>query len=605
MRAPLEFTAGYLFCGSGLGALGSDAAEIELDGRAVTFRNVGGIDFDPESCADFRMLTGAPALCADIARIRPRELRAFFGEVAPHFFKWSPPCKGASQLLSVASSQTAKYQAMNRLALAALRKVLAAWPRREERPLIIVVENVPSFRTRCAPVLQEMLRLLRRAGYEVDLRTHDLGEEGGLAQRRERFTLAARDRSRCPVPVELPPRRRLRGVGEVLGPLPWPDDPIAGSMHRLPGISWLNHVRLALVTPGGDWRDLPRRGEVVSLLRERGLWPSTRTTAEFRQLVEDQLGSPVAKGRDRREVHRRHPVQAWAEPGMTVSGPSGMGPGAIQDPRIIDAIAVGSGQRPGSTGVYAWGEPARTVIGSPWVSGGSAPASVADPRALDAIGIGQTAAGADGWKGRPGLFGVGDWQEPSPTVVGRATISGGHARAAVADPRALEQLGLGCTGRNGFYGVLTWGAPAGTVTGSLQVDNGPAAVADPRLAPPRLVIDLQLALQLLAEGWEVPRGALAPAILSPISGCWHRPLTTLELAVLQGLPWWLGDRPLLLAGRSDRRHRERIGNGIPVGGAEAWGRSVLEALARSAAGEVWRLCGGGQWVAPSDLGAVA
>jgi hypothetical protein len=94
----------------------------------------------------------------------------------------------------------------------------------------------------------------------------------------------------------------------------------------------------------------------------------------------------------------------------------------------------------------------------------------------------------------------------------------------------------------------------------------------------RLAIDLRLALQLLAEGWEVPAKALMPAIIGPWG--WHRPLTTLELAVLQGLPWVLEEEtpegivstPLVLAGSSGKRWRERIGNGIPVAGAEAWGR---------------------------------
>jgi hypothetical protein len=84
-------------------------------------------------------------------------------------------------------------------------------------------------------------------------------------------------------------------------------------------------------------------------------------------------------------------------------------------------------------------------------------------------------------------------------------------------------------------------------------------------------------------------------------------MTTLELAVLQGLPWSIeetqGDgavkrTALVLAGASDKRWRERIGNGIPVGGAQAWGRSILRALALSALGEVWSRSGGVRWVQP-------
>ncbi|SEU36913.1 DNA cytosine methyltransferase [Stigmatella erecta] len=650
------FTIGYLFSGSGLGALGSDAAEAKVGEHVAEFRNVGGIDFDAEACEDFRKLTGAPALCADIGRMRPRELRGFFGATAPRVFKWSPPCKGASGLLPTAMAATAKYQDMNRLALKALRKVLAAWRALEERPAIIIIENVPAFRRRCAAVLQEMNRLLKRAGYLVDERTHDLGREGGLAQERKRFTLVARHPVLCPVPVELPPPRRLRGVGEVLGALPWPDSPNAGRLHRLPRVEWLNAVRLALIPPGGDWRDLPKRGQVVEWLTARGHWPTGVDTGEFRKLVEEELGNPVEPSKARREVHRRHPVQEWEAPAPTVSGPGGaglsavedrrvaellpmrsdrqgtglarrngllgvgdwqspahtvigtaavsraQGNGAVADARVVEALALRADGRPGAAGVVEWTQPSGTVIGTSWVSGGSAPASVADPRPLEHLGLGQTADAAGSYSGRPGLMGVGVWTAPSPTVVANASVSGGNAQAAISDPRPgqrLEEIGLGCQCRAGVYGVLEWTAPSRTVTGSLQIDCGPGAVADPRHGrAPRPVIDIRLALQLLAEDWEVPRGALMPAILSPISGCWHRPLTTLELAVLQGLPDRMGDEPLMLAGNSDRRHRERIGNGIPVGGAAAWGRSLLEALLRAAIGETWRLCGGGQWVAP-------
>lgn len=60
---------------------------------------------------------------------------------------------------------------------------------------------------------------------------------------------------------------------------------------------------------------------------------------------------------------------------------------------------------------------------------------------------------------------------------------------------------------------------------------------------------------------------------------WHRPLTTLELAVLQGLPARLAaETPLTLAGRSQAKWRERIGNAVPVGAAEAVGRTMLMTL---------------------------
>ncbi|WAM23858.1 DNA cytosine methyltransferase [Myxococcus sp. NMCA1] len=641
-----EFTAGYLFCGSGPGALGNDMATVEVAGSTASWRNLGGVDFDEGCCKDYTYLTGAPSLCADIATLAPEKLRKFWGPRAPDMTKWSPPCKGASKLLPASMAATQKYQDMNQLMFHAAKLVLAAYPDRDNRPRLIVVENVPSFRTRCREVLGKTIRLLREAGYEVNVTTHDLGQEGGLAQSRERFTLSARDSRRCPVQVALPPYQGLRGVGEVLAPLPWPDDPHAGRMHRLPRVSWLNAVRLALIPPGGDWRDLPKRGHVVETLQQRGLWPTGMDTAAFRELVEEQLGNPVEASQKRREVHRRHPVQAWAAPSPTVSGPGGAGLCAVEDPRPLEALAmgaenparhtskyavqdwaaaartvtgaqqVGSGgpavadaravealamrkdARPGAAGVLHWTRPSATVIATSWVSGGSSPVSVADPRAVELLGLGQTADGAGSYAGRPGLFGVGDWRAPSPTVTGKATVSGGNAQASVADQR-VERLGLGCHGRNGFYGVIGWDTTAGTITGSMQLDNGSCSVADPRLPHPRVAIDIRLALQLLAEGWEPPKGTLAPAILSPLSGCWHRPLTTLELAVLQGLPHVHRGAPLVLAGNSDSVWREHIGNAIPVGGALAWGRVLLESLLRSELGEGWALRGDYWFDAPS------
>lgn len=558
------YTIGYPFGGSGLGASGSDAAVVTLYGESATFQSVGGIDFDAEACADFRHLTGAESLCADISKMTPEQLRAFWGPRAPDVVKGSPPCKAGSGLLPLEVAASDEYQAMNRLMLDFSRLLFAAYPRREDRPRLAGFENVPSLLsgTRARKVVDEMVLLWEGEGYLSDVRVHDLREEGGLAQRRRRLGIFFRDPVRCSSPVEMPLSRPLRAVGDVLGPLPWPDDARAGPMHRLPRLSWLNMVRLALIgvdwrdgrKPKWDWRDLPPRGQVVEWLCARGLWP-THVGVGGRQRLEEALVG-IAMGTDNAGRHtNKYAVQSWGEPGRTVIG----------------AVQLGSG----------------------------APC-VADPRALESLAEGATGTNAGAWNGRPGYRGVGPWEEPSATVNGSVSATGGQGMGSVADERVLEQLGLGCACRNGFYGVLPWDKISGTVTGSLQVDCGTAAVADPRALPPaRPVIALALALQLLAEGWEVPKGALAPAILAP-DNTWHRPITTLELARLQGLPPVLNGAPLVLAGRSDKRWREHIGNGIPRDAAEAWGRQLLEALLLSDMGHGFRLLGGELWVAPEQ-----
>ncbi|MBN8472355.1 DNA cytosine methyltransferase [Corallococcus exiguus] len=645
------FTIGYPFCGSGIGASGSDAAIVQVLGASATFRNMGGIDFDSEACADFELLTGARALCADVTKLTVDALRAFWGSRPPDVLKGSAPCKAGSGLLPLEVANTPEYQAMNELMVVFSELFFEAYPDPTTWPALAVWENVPSLLSakRAARAVDRMLKVWTSRGYLVDVRVHDLGKEGGLPQKRRRLAIIFRNPARCPVPVELPPEKPLRSVGDALGPLPWPDDPRAGPMHRSPRLSWANLVRLALIgidwrdgrAPKWDWRDLPPRGQVVPWLRARGLWPVDFGASEVAKLEEFLTGAPSQK---RNEVHRRQPVQPWAEPSPTVTGPGGAGLCGVQDARVAE-LALGHEPRPGAVGVTPWAEPSGTVTAAiratgsnvaasvadarvldsiaekragrpgfmqvgPWdapsatvtarteATAGQSMGAVADPRLLEGLAEGRTGDNAARWKGRPGYRQVVPFGDASPTISARTTATSGQGPGSVADERLLDQLGLGCECRNGFYGVLSWDKASGTVTGSLQVDCGTAAVADPRTLPPeRPVISLKLALYLLAIGWEVPKGQLAPAILAP-DGTWHRPFTTLELARLQTLPVTLHGKPLVLAGRSDRRWREHIGNGIPRDAAEAWGRQLLESLLRSSMGEGWRLCGNGQWVAP-------
>ncbi|MFC7443455.1 hypothetical protein [Laceyella putida] len=57
----MKFKVSHLFCGSGGGAVGFGQAREEWRGMVGTYENVVGMDADPEACADFRWLTGAPA----------------------------------------------------------------------------------------------------------------------------------------------------------------------------------------------------------------------------------------------------------------------------------------------------------------------------------------------------------------------------------------------------------------------------------------------------------------------------------------------------------------------------------------------------------------
>jgi site-specific DNA-cytosine methylase len=507
--ATRTYRALFPFGGSAGGALGFQQAEVRLLGAGASFEVIGSVDLDPMACMDFETLTGAPALCRNIASMTAPELRAFAGPRAPDCVFMSPPCKGASGLLSAQKANTRKYREMNRLALVCVKLLLAAWP--DEPPRLILLENVPRLKQRAGRMLRAVRSLLHRAGYVFNDGFHDCGELGGLAQHRRRYLLVARHARRVPPLLYKPPPKRVRACGEVLSELPVPGTPeaeLAGPMHVMPRISWLNWVRLALIPAGGDWRDLE---------------------------------GVLANGQARREVFRRHKVERWDAPADTVAGSGSNGPSAVADPRLT-LPSCQPDRHHNKYRVYPWSEPAGTVIGA--TRPGSGAPSVADPRVRVAYDHG---------------YGVLRWDESSSTVAGGSDV--GQGAYSVADVRARGNY------YRGTYGVMGWQEACGTITGNARIDAGRFAVADPRRPPP------------------------SPVVIVAADGTWHRPLTTLELAALQGFPSVVDGAPLVLAGTSTGAWRERIGNAVPPPTARAIAERMLVTLVQADA-EAFTLSGG-------------
>jgi site-specific DNA-cytosine methylase len=546
---------------------------------------------------------------------------------------------------------------MNELAIVWTRLMLDAW--KDAPPRLVLLENVPRLKTRAAGMLRKVRALLREAGYVFHDGYHDCGELGGLAQHRRRYLLVARHEKRVPPLLYQPIKRRVRACGEVLGPMPMPEDPAAGPMHRLPRISWLNWVRLALIPAGGDWRDLPgvladgqaRRTKFKRHKMEEWSAPVGTIGGSGSNGVEN-VADPrpaVALPASESRHWNKYAVTDWNEPARTVIGaiqPGSGGP-AVADPRpfgnvdrvtawdqpigtITHAPAPSSGGGAvadprvgewgdGRMGVLDFTDPARTVRGESLPSNG--PFSVADPRVpteafrgrLGVLGFEEPAGTVTG-NGRPetGKFSVADprpqwfnnvlkvvpWSEPTGTVTGQGrptcgalnvadprvkkafdhgyavlhfdepspTVAGkshpGNGAYSIADPR------LTCEPRAGAYGVLPWDEAAKTVTGAAQIDNGSFAIADPRTpdAPPVIVV----------RDPKKPPSA-TPVIISA-DGTWHRPLTTLELAALQGFPLVWRGAPLKLDGSASSQWRTHIGNAVPAPAAKAIAERMLASL---------------------------
>ena len=611
------FSAGFLFCGLGAGARGFLDATAHFGGSSARFRSVGGVDVDRDACRDFERLTGSPALCADVHALQPAELRAAWGERRPDAVFLSPPCKGFSRLLSKAASEREEYQRLNRLVTRGLFVLCSAW---DEPPPLLVLENVPGIQTRGAALLVEARQLLHAHGYHLHEQVHDCGEVGGLAQHRRRYLLVARRPEAVPAYVYRPPLQRVRGCGEVLGMLPLPEAPEAGPLHRLPRLSWINWLRLACIPAGGDWRDLggvvpegKKRHEVFARYDVRGWDQTARTVAgsgtnggvavadpRIAELHNSTISPPKehpcrtstptqsTTSSDRSPPIPTIGISSGGEAELSTSSPKPAPPASARrrttsgtkcspsrtrsSARITssaaDQIPLGHAPRRGSYGVNGWEQPAATVVGAARVGGSNMPAAVVDPR----LALGRTATGADTYAGRPGLFGVIGWDDAAPAVTGAAAVSSSNMPAAVADPR-------------------------------LTLDNGRAAVAAPCHAPPLppgyVRLTLAEAMARIDAGEKRPPAGMVPVIASPHDGYWHRPLTTLELAALQGLPATLDGVPLTLSASSEARRREHIGNAVPVGAAAAIGSSLLQALLAASLG-TWTLGSTGIWVRERD-----
>lgn len=652
----MEIPVLHLFCGIGGGSLGFQQAAYEYKGIKGRFRNLAGIDCDPNICSDYERITGSKAVVMDL--FDKKQYTAFWGNEPPE--SWheampqdlvdacggeypevvflSPPCKGFSGLLPEKSSKSEKYQALNRLVVRSMFLTMEAF--RSNPPAAILIENVPRITSRGEHLLREVKQLLAQYGYIFHQSTHDCGELAGLGQTRKRFLLIARHKDKVPSFIYQPPKHPLKTIGDILGPLPMPGDTEkCGDMHRLPNLSWKTWERLALIPAGKDWRALndlahtPRGGAWKIVPFDE---PSPTITGSMGPGRSNGISAIADPRLDYEAYSHAFKVGAWEKPSSAVTSAHGYCGGMVADPRLETVQGYGSkyavtdfdsaapvvtGSRVGSGAVLVsdprptekerwdgcykvvdWADSAPTVTGQSGLPKSNSGISIADPRLSARPGrypglyrvvkfdetaptvIGQTdiqtgaltvadprAGDHPTWR-RTSVTKVTPWDEPSGVVMGSSNLHGAGS-GIVADPR------LNCTPRSGTMGVMEWDQPAKTVIGSGDIHAGAAAVADPRMPEP----DDRGVYMIISE-----------------DNTWHRPITTFEMAILQGLPATFPDgSPLVLCGKSDKAWRERIGNMVPPPTATAIAQAMLETLMPNLMGD-WHWGTSDQviWVVP-------
>jgi site-specific DNA-cytosine methylase len=235
---------------------------------------------------------------------------------------------------------------------------------------------------------------------------------------------------------------------------------------------------------------------------------------------------------------------------------------------------------PGLYGVLDPNRPAHSLTANMSVSGSNTPAAVADARFRGIL----TSPLEPGQKRREqfGRYNIADWLRSTPTVDGPGT----NGAYGVADIRP-EEIRLVCTPRAGVLGVVPWNRAIGTITANARIDNGAYAVPDPRADG----VDVQGLPIVWGKG---QRGRRIPIIISRW-GAWHRPMTPLEMAVLQDFPAEVDGKPLELPVDTREEWGLHIGNAVPPGAGRAIGNSLLKALLATKLG-TWFLDAEQIWV---------
>lgn len=535
----MEFTDFHLFCGIGGGAKGFQKSLAEYNGRVGKFRSLGGVDCDPLACCDFERLTGSPVTQMDF--FTREDYILFHGKEPPAEWQEVEPedlfnAAGREYPDVIFLSPPCKGFSGLLPAKSAESEKYQALNRLVVRSMKLTIEAF-EFNLPSVILIENVPRITTRGAKLINEVKRILSKVGYV------FDGHAHD---C---------GEIGGLGQhrkryLL---------IARNQNKMPAFIYkppkLRVKNIGEVLDAIPLPDDPSMGPLhrlpnlqwktwvrLALIPAGGDWRDLKNINPEKYRLEYE---PRGSG--------SHGVQNWNKPGSTIIGKSrinGSSATAVADPRVN----FKPGTHQAIYRVCKWNEPSKTVTGANRPNNGAI--CIPDPRIK-----------ADHGK-HPGVYKVVKYDDPGPCITGTRFGSGAPA---IADPR------LECTPRTGTMGVMSWDEPAKTITGTGDIHSGATAVADPRIPEDNET-----------GNW----------IIISEDGTRHRPLTTLEMAVLQSLSPFMPDgSPLTLSGNSDARWREAIGNMVPPDAAQAIGEQILPSLMASKMGE-WFLGMTGIWVMP-------
>lgn len=544
-----EYTVACLFGGIGGGALGFEGARAEYMGKLAKFKTICSIDADPIVCQNYEMITGGKAVQMDL--FDRAQYTDFFGKEPSADWHEAEPWDiwqafGEQVPDVIFTSPPCK-------GFSGLLPEKSAASKKYQALNLLTIRGIDITLAACRNyggelpalfLLENVPRIMTR-GKKILERIKSTLKKYGYAVSDESHDCG-----------------EIGGLGQhrkryLL---------IARNEKKMPAFVYKPEVK-PLKTIGDVIGHLPLPGDVenggpmhrVPML-QRKTWERLAfipAGGDWRDLEHIEFEKYCLQ-LDHSPRNGAWAVEDWDKTSRTVTGGSGVGQSngvsAIADPRT----GFKDSTHRAIYRVSEWDEEGPTVTGAHRPNNGAI--CIADPRLHEKSPKFNHA------------YKVTEWEETAGTVAG----SGGPSNGAhiVADPR------LGCSPRSGSYGVQDWNETATTVTGSGDIHSGNAAVADPRIPTytERCVM-----------------------VIIALDGTWHRPLTTLELAALQGFPMQLSDgRPFQLEGCSDAKAREYIGNAVPPDAARGMANVILMAMVMSETGITFEFGHQDIWVVPQE-----
>ncbi|WP_449230876.1 DNA cytosine methyltransferase [Azospirillum doebereinerae] len=249
---PFNVVCVDLFCGAGGLTYGLKQGGINV---------VAGVDLDASCEHPFTHNNGAAFIRKSVEDLVAEDLRPMFAGADFTMLAGCAPCQPFSTY-----TRGGERKAKDWALLRSFERLIG-----ELLPDIVTMENVPGLHRH--EVFASFYASLASWGYSVTCLPRAVCPEFGIPQHRKRLILLASRHGKVPEPSKTRGKAQYVSVKEVIGHLPAvahgasdPDDPLHAASH----LSKLNLKRIKVSTPGGTWRDWPKRLQASCHKKETG-----------------------------------------------------------------------------------------------------------------------------------------------------------------------------------------------------------------------------------------------------------------------------------------------------------------------------------------------